>query len=78
MTATDYAECGTCHVRIIYPMTATGGKLPPVNFGPDPGGEMAVQHSANGDWLGRWPKRGEVVVFPEKRFRRHQCREAAQ
>ena len=77
MTITDFAQCGTCRTRIIWPETATGQRLPPVNWAPDPTGEMAVQHSATGrTWLGRWPERGEDVRFPEKRRRKHQCREA--
>ena len=72
MTITDYAACGTCHTRIIWPVTARQEKLPPVNFGPDPAGTVAVQHTANGTWLGRIIEQGSPApIFPEKRFRWH-------
>ena len=72
MTITDYAECGTCHTRLVWPVDAHGVKLPPVNWGPDPAGTVAVQHTATGTWLGRVIEQGgRAPVFPEKRFRWH-------
>lgn len=76
-TITDYMECGTCRTRVIYPVDAHGRKLPPVNWAPDPTGEMAVEHTATGTWLGSWPRPGEDVTFPRKRFRLHKCHVAA-
>ena len=77
MTITDYAACGYCGTRLIYPMTVTGGKLPAVNFGPDPAGTMAIQHTATGTWLGRFLARDEQPIIPEKRFGLHKCQKAA-
>ena len=72
MTITDYAQCGTCHTRLVWPVDAHGVKLAPVNWGPDPAGTVAVQHTATGTWLGRVIEQGQPgPVFPEKRFRWH-------
>ena len=72
MTITDYAQCGTCHTRIVWPVDGRGGKLPAVNWAPDPAGTVAVQHEVNGTWRGRVIEQGQPGPrFPEKRFRWH-------
>ena len=72
MTITDYAECHACHTRLVWPVDAHGKRLPPVNWGPDPAGTVAVQHTATGAWLGRILGQGDTPpIFPEKRFRWH-------
>ena len=72
MTITDYAECHTCHTRLIWALDAHGTRLPPVNWGPDPAGTVAIQHTAALEWLGRVIEQGQVgPIFPEKRFRWH-------
>ena len=74
-TVTDYHQCPACHTRIVWPVDTTGRKLPPANWGPDPAGTLAIQHTATGTWLGRVLASDERPVFPEKRFSRHQCQE---
>lgn len=69
---TDYHQCPNCHRRIIWPIDMKGGRLPPVNWTPDPYGTVAVQHTATGGWLARVIEQGAPApVFPEKRFRWH-------
>jgi hypothetical protein len=67
------AACPDCTVRIIWPVDAKGRHLPPVNWGPDPAGQMAIQHEVTGTWRGRFLGRGEDPIVPEKRFRLHKC-----
>ena len=69
---TDYHQCHACHARIIWPVDGKGTSLAPVNFGPDPTGCVAIQHTATGTWLGRVIEQGDAgPIFPEKRFRWH-------
>jgi hypothetical protein len=70
---TDYTDCPTCHVRVIWPVTKAGVKLPPANYGPDPAGRMAIQHTATGAWLARFLAIDEGPIFPEKRYSAHHC-----
>jgi len=78
MVITTYAECGKCHTRVIYPETPTGQRLPPVNFWPDPAGDMAVWQSDTGTWLGRFLAADEAPSVPAKRFGRHECQVTAE
>ena len=72
MTITDYAECHACHTRVVWAVTSDGKRLPPVNWGPDETGTVAIQHTAGGAWLGRVIGQGDTPpIFPEKRFRWH-------
>lgn len=69
---TDYRQCA-CGARLIFPRTANGKKLPPVDYQPDPIGTVAVQHAATGAWLGRFLAKDEDPVIPEKRYALHWC-----
>lgn len=73
ITIHAYAQCGNCHQRVIYATTPTGQWLPPVNWGPDPAGEIAITQSGLGSWHGRFTDHDEAVHFPEQRFRLHEC-----
>ena len=73
MTSAGYQECKYCHIRIIFPRNAEGKKLPPVNYGPDPQGTVAVQHTVAGGWLGRFLASLEYPNAPEKRHALHWC-----
>lgn len=69
---TEYHQCPACHTRIIWPVDRKGNRMAPVNWGPDPTGCIAVQHTATGTWLGRVVGQGDPApIFPEKRFRWH-------
>jgi hypothetical protein len=71
--ATDYQKCDDCGIRVII----ASGDVPPVDYWPDPAGDVAVWHLASGGWRARFVARGEPVIIPEKRHRKHDCARAA-
>jgi hypothetical protein len=71
---TDYRECQFCHVRIIFPLDAHGKKLPPVEYGEDPLGTVAVRHEATGEWRGRFLAKDEQIDPPDTRHALHHCK----
>lgn len=71
--ATDRTTCKYCGTRIIFPRTAEDKKMPPVNYGEDPIGTVAVQHTNTGAWVGRWLAKDQHPNVPEKRHALHWC-----
>jgi hypothetical protein len=71
--ATDCQHCGT---RLIFPVTADGKPLPPVELppgmAPDPQGTMAVAQ-LGGIWEGKWLAHGEESGPPWVRRAVHHC-----
>ncbi len=72
---TTYRQCSDCHTRIIFAVRADGsGRLPPVNFGPDPLGTIAAhQDAVTLEWVGRFLAAGEQPSPPDKRYAVHHC-----
>lgn len=65
-----YSECPTCLDRILWAITAKGARQA-LNYQPDPAGNVAARHEANGGWRARSSPPGEPLVFPDKRFMPH-------
>jgi hypothetical protein len=72
-TVTDHRACKWCGVRIIWARTPDGKKLPPVEYGPDPIGTVAVTHKMSGAYTGRFLAKDEQPVPPETRHAVHHC-----
>lgn len=70
---TDLRTCKYCGTRIIFPRTPEGKKMPPVNYGEDPIGTVAVHHKETGEYTGRFLAALEVPDAPEKRHALHWC-----
>lgn len=68
--STAYRECGTCHQRVIWAVTAKG-KRQVLDYAPDPAGNVAAQQTATGGWLARFSQPGAALSFPEKRYMPH-------
>ena len=47
--------------------------MPPVEFGPDPIGTVAVEHKASGAYIGRFLAKDEQPIPPETRHAVHHC-----
>jgi hypothetical protein len=62
-----------CGTLVIVPVGRDGQRMPAVNRGSDPAGTVAVEQEVSGTWRGTWPRPGETVRFPRKRFRVHDC-----
>ena len=72
-TRSDLRTCRYCGTRIIFPVTAGGKKMPPVNYGEDPVGTVAILHTAAGAYTGRFLASLEVPNTLEKRHALHWC-----
>lgn len=70
---TDFRECKWCGVRLILAVTAEGGKLPPANYGADPAGPLAIEHTPAGAWIGRFLTDGEQPAGAEQLHGVHEC-----
>lgn len=70
---TDFTTCDDCTVRVIYPRLETGKKMPPVDYGPDPIGTVAIHHKASGAYTGRWLAKDEQPGPHETRHAVHHC-----
>lgn len=70
---TDHRTCKYCGTRLIFARTPDGKKLPAVEYGEDPLGTVAVQHTATGAWIGRFLAKDEQPIVPEKRHAVHHC-----
>jgi hypothetical protein len=65
-----YSECPACYARVIFALTAKGSKQV-LNYQPDPAGNVAARHEANGGWRARSSPPDEPLVFPETRRMPH-------
>jgi len=65
--------CKYCGTRLIFPLSAEGKKLPPVDAGPDPVGTVGLVHEVTGTWRGRWLRPGEPLAATEHRHALHHC-----
>ena len=73
MTRSDLRTCRYCGTRILFPVTPEGKKMPPVNYGEDPVGTVAVHHKETGEYVGRFLAALEYPDAPEKRHALHWC-----
>ena len=69
----DHTVCEYCETRLLYPRLATGKAMPPVDYGPDPIGTIAVKHTAAGAYVGRYLAKNEQPIPPETRHALHHC-----
>ena len=69
----DKRSCKWCGVRLIFPVDATGKKLPPVNYHPDPVGTVGVVHEVTGTYRGRFLAAADSLGALEHRHALHHC-----